>query len=115
LWGDVNVKILIVDDDRLVLRAVSRLARRGYAVHAVWSHPEAMAYARDWADVALVDIDMPERSGPELVRLFFPPSLPVVFHTGNPEGVPRGARYVAKPASVDEIIAELEAAQEKTK
>lgn len=107
------MKILIVDDDRLVLRAVSRLiSRHGHAVHPTWSHPEAIAYARDWADVALVDIDMPERSGPELARMF-PPSLPVVFHTGNPEAAPKGSRHIAKPARIEDIIAELEAVYQR--
>lgn len=100
------MKILVVDDSPDILRALARtLTHRGYEVKACSDHVQAIADAK-WADVVLVDVDMPERSGPELVQ-FFPTSLPVVYHTGNPEGVPRGARYVQKPAGVDEIIQAL--------
>lgn len=101
------MKILIVDDDSLILRAHTRLLnRRGHEVLAHWDHVEAIMYSK-LVDVALVDVDMPGRSGPELVR-YFPMNLPVVFYTGNPSDVPKGARVLEKPASVDAIIAALE-------
>ena len=64
----------------------------------------AVLLATAWADVALVDVDMPERTGPELVQQTFPKSLPVVFYTGNPQGAPKGARVLEKPATADQII-----------
>lgn len=102
------MRILLVDDDPLILRAYTRLLnRRGYEVKARWDHNQAIIDAMMWAEVALVDVDMPERTGPELVRAF-PENLPVVFYTGNPSAVPKGARVLEKPASVDEILAALE-------
>lgn len=104
------MRILLVDDDALVLRAVSRLlTRRGHEVKARWDHRQAIIDAMMWAEVALVDVDMPERTGPELV-LAFPTNLPVVFYTGNPRGVPKGARYLEKPASIDQILEAIEEA-----
>lgn len=98
------MRILLVDDDVLVLRALGRLLRsKGYDVRAQSEHAAALIVAETWAEVALVDIDMPERSGPELARMF-PPGLPVVFHTGNPDAVPGGAWFVEKPASVERIV-----------
>lgn len=102
-------KLLIVDDDVVVLRALERTLRRQYEVRICASHGWAVVYANDWADVVLLDVDMPDRSGPELAKLFSP-YLPVVFHTGNPGGVPRGARFVQKPARVEDIVAALEEA-----
>ena len=98
------MKILLVDDNVLVLRATSRLlTSRGHEVEACWQHDRAVGLAGMWADVALVDVDMPERTGPELVQLF-PAGLPVVFYTGNPQGAPKGARVLGKPATADQII-----------
>lgn len=106
------MKILIVDDDLLVLRSLNRiLTRRGYEVRSFSSHSAALIVAETWAEVALLDVDMPERSGPELAKLF-PPSLPVVFHTGNPRGVPGGAWFIEKPAPIARIIDALAVAIE---
>ena len=103
------MKVLIVDDNVPVLRATSRLlVHRGHETKMCRDHSDALV-AATWADVALVDVDMPERSGPELVRSFLR-NLPVVFYTGNLEAVPDGMRCLAKPSTVDQIVEALEAA-----
>lgn len=104
------MKILIVDDDVLVLRALNRmLTRRGQDVRTHSDHAAALMAAEKWADVALVDVDMPIRSGPELVEMF-PARVPVVFYTGNPRSVPRGERVIEKPAPIEKILDALSAA-----
>lgn len=104
------MRILIVDDDELVLRALARLLRRrGHDVIATVDSVTAILVTEDRrADVALLDVDMPVR-GPELAGMLHP-SCPVVFHTGNPAAAPRGARVLTKPASIESIESTLRAA-----
>ncbi len=65
-----TTKVLVVDDDRIVLRAVSEiLQREGYQVLAIDDAVEALAVAKDPSiDVAVLDIKMPNLSGLDLLR-----------------------------------------------
>ena len=64
------VKVLVVDDDRIVLRAVSEiLQREGYQVVAIDDAVEGLAASKDPAiDVAVLDIKMPNLSGLDLLK-----------------------------------------------
>lgn len=67
--GPVSGRVLVVDDERLVRRAVSQLlAARGYEVEQRESVGEALALLEDGAqiDVIVCDVMMPEASGAEL-------------------------------------------------
>ncbi len=101
------MKILLVDDDTLVLRSLTRLlVRRGHLVRAHVSQAAAMADARDWADVGLFDVDMPEGTGIELAARIRceRPTFGVVLHSGNPAvAAASGLPFVAKPAAVEAI------------
>ncbi len=64
-------KILVVDDDKVVLRAVSRDPRaRGLQVVAIDDAVEGLAAAREdpTIDVAVLDIKMPNLSGMDLLE-----------------------------------------------
>ncbi len=80
-------KLLVVDDDRLVLRAVSEaLNRDGYEVVSVLDPVEALAVAKDTSFDALVsDIKMPNLSGIDLLKAFkaAQPDLEVVMMSGH--------------------------------
>ena len=78
-------KILIVDDVLDNLDLLSRiLTRRGYAVRSVERGSEGIAIAQSgWADLILLDINMPEMDGYEVCqKLKADPntsSIPVIF------------------------------------
>jgi DNA-binding NtrC family response regulator len=63
-------KILVVDDDKVVLRAVTEiLQREGYTVVAIDDAVEGLAASKDpTVDVAVLDIRMPHLSGMDLLR-----------------------------------------------
>jgi len=80
-------KLLVVDDDRLVLRAVTEaLSRDGFEVVSVLDPVEALAVAKDTSFDALVsDIKMPNLSGIDLLKAFkaAQPDLEVVIMSGH--------------------------------
>ena len=63
-------KVLIVDDDKIVLRAVSEILRRaGCEVMAIDDAVEGLAASKDpTIDVVVLDIKMPNLSGMDLLR-----------------------------------------------
>ncbi len=65
-------KILIVDDDKIVLRAASEiLTREGYTVVSIDDAVEGLATVKDPSiDVAVLDIKMPNLSGMDLLKAF---------------------------------------------
>ncbi len=79
-------KILVVDDDKVVLRAVGEILRRaGHEVLALADPVEALAEARDPSlDLVISDIRMPNLTGIELLRAFkeAQPDLEVIMMTG---------------------------------
>ncbi|MBL8952660.1 MAG: sigma-54-dependent Fis family transcriptional regulator [Myxococcaceae bacterium] len=80
-------KLLVVDDDRLVLRAVSEsLNRDGFEVVSVSDPIEALTVAKDTSfDVLVSDIKMPNLSGIDLLKAFkaAQPDLEVVMMSGH--------------------------------
>jgi len=115
-----NKKILIVDDDRLVLAAFERgLHNAGYAVSTAESGPQALqACAAAPPDLVLIDIRMPEMSGLEVAqRLYRETDVPFVFLSAydDIETLKQAAQhgalgYLVKPADMPQVIAVIEAA-----
>lgn len=108
--------ILVVDDDDIFRRRLARaLAARGLAVRDTGDVAEALAAARrESAELALVDLRLPDGSGLDLVRELaaLDPTTRIVVLTGFGsiatalEALRRGAvDYLTKPADVDEILA----------
>ena len=101
-------RVLLVDDDKQVLRAYGRqLRHEGWSVDEAGEGREALARLGGEAFAAIVtDIDMPGLSGVELLRVLRARNdhTPVVLMTGGPsvktaiEAVELGAfRYLVKP------------------
>ena len=108
-------KILVVDDDKVVLRAVTEiLQREGYTVVAIDDAVEGLAASKDPSvDVAVLDIRMPHLSGMDLLRAIKQgrPEVEVVMMTAFAtvetavEAVKAGAYdYLTKPFDdIDEV------------
>ncbi|MDY7230415.1 sigma-54-dependent transcriptional regulator [Hyalangium rubrum] len=110
-----RAKILVVDDDTVVLKAVtSILQREGYPVVAVDDAVEGLAAAKDPSiDVAVLDINMPHLSGMDLLKAIKAerPDVEVIMMTAYAtvetavEAVKAGAYdYLTKPfENIDDL------------
>ena len=120
------IRILIVDDERRFVETLSkRLAARGLEVAGALSAEEALGLVRTREfDVVLLDVLMPQVDGlqalSEIKRVR--PALQVILLSGNTsinaavEGMRLGALdYLLKPAGLDELLAKVEEAAEKTR
>lgn len=113
-------KILLVDDDRLVLATLSSgLEQAGYAVQAAGSAEEAKrVLALELPDLAVLDMRMPGQSGLDLARqLRETGEVPFIFLTAYSEAdqVSQAAEYgalgyVVKPADLPQLVPAIEAA-----
>jgi EAL domain-containing protein (putative c-di-GMP-specific phosphodiesterase class I) len=108
-------RVLVVDDDRMIGSALSRLLSHDRIVaEAVTSGREAVARAREGDyDAILSDIRMPEMDGLQLMRevRVFDLDIPIILITGEPSlataqrAVELGAfRYLTKPVDRDELV-----------
>jgi ActR/RegA family two-component response regulator len=80
-------RLLVVDDDVTVARALARAsARRGFSVTVAGSSAAACALGQAF-DFAILDLDLPDGNGVDLARrLLRAGSVPsVVFFTGSSE------------------------------
>lgn len=105
----MSLRVLIIDDDRLIRRANVRVPRdRGWlTIEAI--HPGEAEAVYDLCDVVLSDLDMPEGGGERVLR---ESPIPVVLCSAS-DRAPELHRFVlAKPASADEIDAMLKRAIE---
>ncbi|MEM8830761.1 MAG: response regulator, partial [Cyanobacteria bacterium P01_G01_bin.19] len=112
--------ILIVDDVLENLDLLSRiLTKRGYRVRSVEQGHTAVAIAKTgWADLILLDINMPEMDGYEVcLRLKedqATSSIPVIFMSALNEVLNKvnafsvgGVDYITKPFQIKEVIARV--------
>lgn len=109
------MKILVVDDEPIVLKCCQRiLEAQGHAVHLVGSADAAIAaMATGPFELLLVDIKMPVRDGIDLIREIKErwPETAVIVMTGyaTPETIrksrsARADRFIAKPFTPDELL-----------
>jgi len=113
-------KVLLVDDDRLVLATLSKgLEQAGYAVQACAGAEEAKRIINlERPDIAVLDVRMPGESGLDLARnLLEHPSVPFIFLTAYSEdevvkqAVDHGALgYLVKPVDIPQLVPAIEAA-----
>lgn len=111
-------RLLIIDDEPLVIGMLTRLLRRRYEVTTTTSALDGLRLASDhpW-DAILCDVMLPELSGPQLRRQLESKGKEVVarmgFMTGGAfgteasdflDGLGRGG-WLAKPFSVAELEA----------
>src|SRR5262245_46406457 len=81
-------RILVVDDDQGILRAVSRILGRKHQVVCVGSGEAALEEARKLKpDLAIVDIRLPAMNGFEVTRALkaVQPNVDAILMTGNAE------------------------------
>ena len=109
-------RVLLVDDDLLVLDAVKGLLEAlGYSVHASSSPYDALEDAgREAFDVLVTDVQMPGMIGPDLVAELRRrgSTLPVLYITGyvSGEAVREHAwPRLEKPFSAEELMAAIAA------
>src|SRR3970282_1262376 len=112
--------ILVVDDDRLVLAALTEgLRAAGYRVTSAASGEVALGVAgRDAPELALLDVRMPGMSGIELGRkLREQGNVPFLFLSayGDQEIVKQAAEegalgYLVKPLDIQQIVPSIEGA-----
>ncbi|MDZ4262136.1 MAG: response regulator transcription factor [Pseudomonadota bacterium] len=108
--------LLLVDDDEIFVSVMGKaLAKRGFAVKSAHNVDDAIALSRDNPpEFATVDLNMPGRSGLELVKYLMKldSNTRIVVLTGYAsittavEAVKLGAtHYLAKPADADQVVA----------
>ena len=115
------MRVLIIEDDRMLARLVERtLGEAGYAVDVTRSADEGRdaALASDY-DAVLLDLELPDRSGLEVVRTLRREGrdVPVLIMTGRDDdqdivkGLDAGADdYLLKPVNPEVLKARLRAA-----
>jgi DNA-binding response OmpR family regulator len=110
-------RILIVDDDEMVLIALNELlSPEGYEVHAVSSGAEALQRLdQNSYDLLMLDVIMPEMNGFELCRKIREKEAyretPTLFLTAKSQeedrvqGLEAGANlFLSKPISPDKLL-----------
>jgi DNA-binding NtrC family response regulator len=118
------MKILIVDDERIVLDSCKRvLEADGYSVNLVTSADEALqAMSGEAFSLVLIDIKMPGRDGLSLKREVKEkwPDIPVIVMSGyaTSETVTQvsktdTASFIAKPFTPDELAEAIRKVLEK--
>lgn len=111
--------VLLVDDERLVRRALARqLVRAGLDLIEAEDGEEALRLLeahRERIDVVLLDLSMPGLSGPPLLARIdaLVPTVPVVILSGHLHAdvdLSRACRLLTKPPDRDELLAALDLA-----
>ncbi|MGA9388271.1 MAG: response regulator, partial [Candidatus Bathyarchaeia archaeon] len=111
----MNENILVVDDDAGVRKSLSSiLLKEGYSVEAVENGKQAIrASEKEYFDVALVDVELPDMKGTELLLGLKQrqPEMIKIIITGFPsienamKAVNEGADgYVLKPFDVPKLL-----------
>ncbi len=115
-------RVLVVDDDPDILALVTtQLRQAGHRVNGVGSASEALELisAKGAPDVAVLDVDMPEMNGMELlqaIRSQHEPAMAAVFLSAKvrPEdidaGKALGATYLTKPYVKSALLNAIEKA-----
>jgi len=111
---NVKMKIFILDDDELILTMLSKvLKKEGYEVRTETRSQEALEKIREWSPhVLLLDINLPERSGIDILQDIRNEALDteVIMLTADDsaetavKAMKLGASdYLTKPFNTDEI------------
>jgi two-component system, OmpR family, KDP operon response regulator KdpE len=118
--GDAGVRVLVIDDDPSLLRALTiSLGARRYEVAAARSGEEGLDRAAHWhPDVVLLDLGLPGTDGVEVIRGIRGWSqVPILVLSARHQSMSKvealdlGADdYVTKPFGMDELLARLRAA-----
>lgn len=103
--GRVPRRVLVVDDDPLVVDSIRRmLVFQGYRVETARNGDEALAlFSESGFDLTLLDYQMPGMKGDQLATAIksLVPSQPVIMFTGYGEAVQSAG---ARPEAVDAVL-----------
>ena len=112
----MNYKILMVDDDRELLKMLScYFALKNYTVMSAENGRKALEKINAKPDIILLDVNMPEMDGLEVCRRIRDTvSCPILFLTAKVEEQDRvmgllsgGDDYILKPFSLKELDARI--------
>ena len=115
-------RVLVVDDDALMLASVSQmLSRQGYEVLSASGPRQALEIVRTPPPFQLVlsDVAMPEMQGDQLIAEVFrlSPQTVGLLMTGDftgPPDVPEGVAVLRKPFSTAELILAVHSTLERS-
>ncbi len=119
-----NTKLLLVDDDGLVLSTMGKgLEQAGYDVTVANNGKQALELAEeDEPDLAILDIRMPEMSGFEAAQALKEMGIPAIFLSAynDQEYIKQALAedamgYLVKPIDVDQAIPTIEAALDRAR
>jgi DNA-binding NtrC family response regulator len=124
--GPERISVLVLEDDPAFAEVLEdELTGRGHTIHATRSVTEAIETLGDGThDVALLDLQLPDGSGLDVLRVISTESLPVeaLVLTGNAEvetaleAMKLGAYdYLAKPPRLEELHVLVAKAAEKAR
>lgn len=117
--GCAVTRILVVDDDPTLLRALTiNLRARHYDVDAVATGGAALRHAANHPDVVVLDLGLPDLDGVDVVRgLRGWSAVPIIVlsardaQAAKVDALDAGADdYVTKPFGMDELLARIRAA-----
>ena len=122
--GEMNAKVLVVDDERMVTEVVERyLKRDGYDVTLAADGNDAVRIGLSWSpDIIVLDLMLPGIDGLEVCRrLRAHTQVPIIMLTARGEesdrivGLEMGADdYIVKPFSPRELVARIKAVLRRT-
>ena len=114
---DPKKKILIVDDERDIIKALTiRLQSKGYEVFGAFGGAQGIFMAnKEIPDLIILDIRMPDVDGFSVVETLKQSDrtsrIPIIFLTGSPDkdadarAMGLGARfYIKKPYDPEELL-----------
>lgn len=106
--------LVIVDDDELVRRGLSRrLKRTFHALEADSPSQFQRLASSEHIDAVLTDYDMPEGGGAAVIEYCRTNKIPCVLHTGSYVRI-EGQIAVSKPAETSELTSALEQAMKES-
>ena len=114
------LKIMLVDDDETIIETLAyNLKRQGYSIFSFNKGSEAIAkFDQVGPGLLILDWMLPDITGPEICKIIRakPSAVPILMLTGRagPNDVAKGLSsgaddYLAKPFSVVEMIARVQA------
>ena len=120
--GKAACKLLVVDDDQTILTLFSTaLGRNGYEVTTAASGREGLRLATETpVDVVLLDINLPDLSGIEVMRQIVKTSSTIVIlitgddaHYSHESAVQEGAAdFIVKPVRLSELAMRIKQARD---
>jgi two-component system KDP operon response regulator KdpE len=120
----LTTKVLVVDDDLQLLRAMRiNLRARGYEVHVAASGSEALKLAAvEEPSLVILDLGLPDLDGVEVIHgLRGWTEVPIIVLSGRSAGRDKVAAldagaddYVTKPFGMDELLARIRAISRRT-